>query len=177
MYIRRKVFSVAYDEVTGEEKLFSTTEILSEDAYMEKLYAEVEEEEKKNRIKGSAIGTGAATAIVGTGAAGAYGIDRAGQYLRRKRVEANLGKYNDAKSVVDSLKKDTKLIELPIGRENLKKAEERLKNIDYKKAGSIEKKLLKAGKFLRKNKKIAGGVALGTVATGAATGAAIGKKE
>lgn len=33
MYIRRKVFSVAVDQLTGEEKLFSTTEILSEEAY------------------------------------------------------------------------------------------------------------------------------------------------
>ena len=34
MYIRRKVFSVAYDE-NGEERLFSTTEFVNEDTYLE----------------------------------------------------------------------------------------------------------------------------------------------
>ena len=51
MYIRRKVFSVAYDEATGEEKLFSTTEIMSEEAYIEKLYAEAEKPTHK-KIRG-----------------------------------------------------------------------------------------------------------------------------
>jgi hypothetical protein len=47
MYIRRKAFSVAYDE-NGEEKLFSTTEIMSEEAYLEKLYSENEEQKEFN---------------------------------------------------------------------------------------------------------------------------------
>ena len=38
MYIRRKVYSTAIDE-NGEEKLFSTTEIMSEESYIEKLYS------------------------------------------------------------------------------------------------------------------------------------------
>jgi len=46
MYIRRKAFSVAIDE-NGEEKLFSTTEIINEDSYLEKLYAEAEKMSKK----------------------------------------------------------------------------------------------------------------------------------
>lgn len=55
MYIRRKAFSVAYNE-NGEEKLFSTTEIMSEEAYLEKLYSENEEqkefaEKKKKALK------------------------------------------------------------------------------------------------------------------------------
>jgi hypothetical protein len=45
MYIRRKVFSIAYDE-NGEEKLFSTTEIMSEESYLEKLYSENEEQKE-----------------------------------------------------------------------------------------------------------------------------------
>lgn len=45
MYIRRKAFSIAYDE-NGEEKLFSTTEIMSEEAYLEKLYSENEEQKE-----------------------------------------------------------------------------------------------------------------------------------
>ena len=35
MYIRRKVFSSVIDEETGEEKLFSTTEFINEDTYLE----------------------------------------------------------------------------------------------------------------------------------------------
>ena len=35
MYIKRKVFSVFTDEETGEERLYSTTEILSEESYLE----------------------------------------------------------------------------------------------------------------------------------------------
>ena len=51
MYIRRKVFSIAYDEATGEEKLFSTTEIMSEESYLEKLYSESEPEQKEFNSK------------------------------------------------------------------------------------------------------------------------------
>jgi hypothetical protein len=47
MYIRRKVFSVAYDETTGEEKLFSTTEIISEEAYLnQRNFTNLEEQKK-----------------------------------------------------------------------------------------------------------------------------------
>ena len=45
MYIRRKAYSVVIDE-NGEEKLFSTTEIMSEESYLEKLYSESESEQK-----------------------------------------------------------------------------------------------------------------------------------
>ena len=50
MYIRRKVFSTYIDEETGEEKLFSVNEIISEDEYVERLYAETAKEEKKKKI-------------------------------------------------------------------------------------------------------------------------------
>lgn len=50
MYIRRKVYSVAVDE-NGEEKLFSTTEIMSEESYLEKLYSENEPEQKEFNSK------------------------------------------------------------------------------------------------------------------------------
>lgn len=46
MYIRRKVFSTYIDE-NGEEKLFSTTEIMSEESYLEKLYSENELEQRE----------------------------------------------------------------------------------------------------------------------------------
>ena len=51
MYIRRKVFSTYIDEETGEEKLFSTTEIMSEESYLEKLYSENEPEQKEFNSK------------------------------------------------------------------------------------------------------------------------------
>lgn len=50
MYIRRKAFSVAIDE-NGEEKLFSTTEIMSEESYLERLYSEKEDDDKKESKK------------------------------------------------------------------------------------------------------------------------------
>jgi len=52
MYIRRKAYSVAVDE-NGEEKLFSTTEIMSEESHIEKLYAESEkkDDDKKESKK------------------------------------------------------------------------------------------------------------------------------
>ena len=50
MYIRRKVFSTYIDE-NGEEKLFSTTEIMSEESYLEKAYSESEPEQKEFNSK------------------------------------------------------------------------------------------------------------------------------
>ena len=49
MYIRRKVFSVVYDETTGEEKLFSVNEITNEEAYLEQ--HQFSEEKKKEGKK------------------------------------------------------------------------------------------------------------------------------
>jgi len=46
MYIRRKVFSTFIDTETGEERLFSTTEIMSEEEYIERMYSEEEDETK-----------------------------------------------------------------------------------------------------------------------------------
>ena len=51
MYIRRKVFSTYIDEETGEERLYSTTEIMSEESYLEKLYSENEPEQKEFNSK------------------------------------------------------------------------------------------------------------------------------
>ena len=88
MYIRRKVFSVAYDEATGEEKLFSTTEIMSEESYIEKLYAEAEAEDKKShRGRNIAIGAGAAGAGVAGVGGGIYGAKKLGEHIVNKAVE------------------------------------------------------------------------------------------
>ena len=179
MYIRRKVFSVAYDETTGEEKLFSTTEIISEEAYMEKLYAEAEEE--KSRGKGAAIGAGIAAGTVGTGAAGLYGAGKLGKHLQKKRVMEKL----DKRSTVNSLKNDEFLQKLrekegKYGKnsQRLAKAEEELSEAMKKKAGKVEKYAVKAGKLLKNNKKLAigAGAGAGAVAIGAGAGAAKGKK-
>lgn len=177
MYIRRKVYSVAYDEVTGEEKLFSTTEIMDEDSYIERLYAEAEEEEerpRKSRVKGAAIGAGIGLGAAGAGAgagylAGKYG-ERAARHLGDKRRD-----------------KESKIL----NELNGKSGEEytKLKNKADKLAneGKIEKALKYAGEKGRqatewvgksgKNKLIAGAAGLATVGAGAGAGALIGKKS
>lgn len=55
MYIRRKVFSTYIDEETGEEKMFSVNEIVSEEAYLEQHQFSEEKKEKKLRA-GDKIG-------------------------------------------------------------------------------------------------------------------------
>lgn len=58
MYIRRKVFSVALDEA-GEERLFSTCDIINEDDYLqEMMYSDeaVSEEQKEKLLKRIAKG-------------------------------------------------------------------------------------------------------------------------
>lgn len=50
MYIRRKVFSSVIDRLTGGERLFSTTEFINEDTYLEqKEYAEKDDTKLKLR--------------------------------------------------------------------------------------------------------------------------------
>ena len=45
MLIKRNVYFSAIDQETGEEKLFSVSEILTEDEYLERLYSETEAEQ------------------------------------------------------------------------------------------------------------------------------------
>jgi hypothetical protein len=93
MYIRRKVFSVAIDE-SGEEKLFSTTEIMSEDSYLEKIYAEAEAEKKSSTGKKVAIGAGATAAA---GAGGIYGAGKLGEKMVKSAAKkAKDQVYNDS---------------------------------------------------------------------------------
>jgi len=68
MYIRRKVFSVAIDETTGEEKLFSTTEVSS----------------KKDKAAKAAAAAGAVTLASG---ATIYGAKKLGEKLDKKGKE------------------------------------------------------------------------------------------
>lgn len=68
MYIKRNVYFSAVDQETGEERLFSTTEIMTEEAY---------QKEFGEKAKGAAYASGA---IAGTGAA-AYGTIKGSQKL------------------------------------------------------------------------------------------------
>ena len=45
MLIKRNVYFSAVDEETGEEKLFSVNEIMTEEEYLERLYSETEAEQ------------------------------------------------------------------------------------------------------------------------------------
>ena len=45
MLIKRNVYFSAIDQETGEERLFSVSEILTEDEYLERLYSETEAEQ------------------------------------------------------------------------------------------------------------------------------------
>ena len=69
MYIRRKVFSIALDE-NGEERLFSTKEIATE-------------EKKKGLSKGKKAAI-AAGALAGVGAAGIAGAKKLGKRISTK---------------------------------------------------------------------------------------------
>ena len=152
MYIRRKVFSVAIDE-NGEEKLFSTTEIMSEESYLEKAYAEAEAEKKSSTGKKVAIGAGATAGVGAAGVGGIYGAGKLGEKIRKNRILANRAEVKEAQSVIDSLKNDEALMKMKQGKESLSKAQEALKNAGTKKAGAVEKNLIKVGNLLKKVKK------------------------
>ena len=90
MYIRRKVFSVAIDAATGEEKLFSVNEVMNAETY-QKTFAkkEEEEEEKKSRkvANGAAKGAAATAGAAGVGAVGVYGAKKLTDRGLRKAIE------------------------------------------------------------------------------------------
>ena len=75
MYIRRKVFSVAFDE-NGEERYFSTNEIINEEDYLDEvLYSEKKKKEKKSHLgRNIALGTAGTAALAGGGIYGAKKI-------------------------------------------------------------------------------------------------------
>ena len=137
MYIRRKVFSVALDE-SGEERYFSTNEIINEEDYLDEvmysdydeddyldeyMYSDEEEDEKpkKKLSKGAkiAIGVGGGTAALG---GGIYGAKKLGRHMQDKAVEKvggrkqnlNLGQNAGARrkyKVGGALAKPAELIE------------------------------------------------------------------
>lgn len=202
MYIRRKVFSVIEDEY-GQERLFSTTEFINEDTYLDyRLYADTED-----ALAGAGAAGLTAAAIGGAGYGAHKGIQAAGKSLEKRRNK----RYN---KLVEDKTKDITI--LNNARENINNAEDLLKKAEkssgknsesYKaskkllkkfkdnynaekdrvidqmvknekleknEAGMIEKlakktgvKTSKAAKLVRENKKIAAGIAAGTVAAGA----------
>lgn len=64
MLIKRNVYFSAIDQETGEERLFSVSEILTEEEYQERIFSE--SNEKMSSRKKAAIAAGA---VLGTGAA------------------------------------------------------------------------------------------------------------
>jgi len=105
MLIKRNVYFSAVDEETGEERLFSVNEIMTEEEYLERMYSEEQRElgdkPKKNLIgnQSSYRGNGRAY-ILGGGEAGIIGR-AAGNYAATKA--ARQGKSDE--EVMDRGKK------------------------------------------------------------------------
>jgi len=94
MLIKRNVYFSAIDE-DGEERLYSTTEVMDEQDYIERLYAEAEDEEAVGGKKGlsslQAAGIGGAAAATATAGAGAglyFGGEKLGKHLEKRRKKA-----------------------------------------------------------------------------------------
>ena len=85
MYIRREVYFSAWDDMLGEERLFSTTELVPEEDYLDELLFSDDD----NPWKGAAVGGGLTAGALGAGAAGAYlGTKGLDAYVKRAK-EAN----------------------------------------------------------------------------------------
>ena len=86
MYIRRKVFSLAVDQETGEEKLFSTTDIQSQKEFSEKKAQKDKDTKAEKVAKAGAIGG----SVVALG-----GMSGALKDHARKEYHALMEKYHD----------------------------------------------------------------------------------
>lgn len=86
MLIVRDVYFSAYDE-NGEERLYSTTELISEEDYMEKLYAEAAAAEEAKKGAGEKLKS-AKSAIVDKAKAKAKGAGKWAKDLAVKGVDA-----------------------------------------------------------------------------------------
>lgn len=93
MYIRRKVFSVVTDE-NGEEKLFSTTEFINENEYLENLsnekyFSEDEENDGLSKKQKAAIATAVTAALATTAVIGGKKLkNRLGKKLVENKLPA-----------------------------------------------------------------------------------------
>ena len=92
MYVKRNVYFSAVDQKTGEEKLFSTTEIIPEESY-QKEFAEKKEEEqpKKGLVKKVAKGAGIAAGGTAAVAGAAYGGEKLANVAGEKVVKKLTG--------------------------------------------------------------------------------------
>lgn len=137
MYIRREVYFSAWDDMLGEERLFSTTELVPEEDYLDELLFSDDD----NPWKGAAVGGGLTAGALGAGAAGAYlGTKGLDAYVKRAR-EANTKYTKTGRTAWNNLSAD----EL----ENMLK-EDAWKNAE---AGSWQKaEKAQAEKLLRKLK-------------------------
>jgi hypothetical protein len=93
MYIRRKVFSLAVDQETGEEKLFSTTDIPQKE-FSEKKAQKDKDTKAEKAAKATTIGG----ATVGLGA----GV--AGLSLDTKKLGKKIEDYELKKGALDNVK-------------------------------------------------------------------------
>ena len=141
MYIRRKVFSVALDE-NGEERYFSTNEIINEEDYLDEvLYSEKKEKEKKSHLgRNIALGTAGTAALAG---GGIYAADRIGKNIEYK----NLAKWAETnpnnEKVLEELEK-----KIAKGRKLRKPAETIVDSSKY-----VGEKAKEAGKYVGKKAK------------------------
>lgn len=160
MYIRRKAYSVAYDE-NGDERLFSTTEIMNEESYLEKLYSEKSEKDKKKSKIASGVATGLGAGAIVAGVKSKNALEKAKEIANSYNRNALLNKYDKR------IAAKTGTTVLPFGgvmgdSEKVKKAEElskRHKRVVQNAVNKLANKSLKLG---------ATGLALGTAGLGAA---------
>ena len=153
MYIRRKVFSVALDEY-GEERYFSTNEIMGEEDYLDEVM--YSDDEKSHLGRNIAIGTGAAAAL---GGGGIYAAKKIGKKMVEKNSAGQVGA-------------DVKKYER--GQALQKPADWIVKKVKGGKA-LIVNKYTGAKQWVSAHKLAAAGIAVGTIAAGA--GAAYGIKK
>jgi hypothetical protein len=160
MYIRRKVFSLAVDQETGEEKLFSTTDYQSQKEFSEKKAQKDKDTKAEKAAKATTIGG----ATVGLGA-GAVSL---GAEIGRKKVKKATNQLEMEKAnILDKAKKAT------VGGKTiptLTKNQEA--DLEIKKAA--QKKLQKIDKVLEKVSKK--GTKAGIAGVGASVAGAVAYK-
>lgn len=185
MYIRRKVFSVVVDETTGEQKLFSTNEIMDEEAYLQKIYAEAEEEETSSKKanakeiakeagKGAAVGASGAGAILGGMALGGKVAKNMGRGRELAAAKARRKVIQEGNTLAQ--KELQKWGGRAVGREQaakiMRNAAATAKNtIKAADAGKAEKAMASASKFVKNNKAGAAAVIAAAALTAGAANA------
>lgn len=180
MYIKRNVYFSAIDQETGEEKLFSVNEIISESDY-QKMFAEAAEEKKSSKAKTAAKVAGGTAAGATVLAGGAYGgeklLNKAGEAVV-KSVTGKRGENGKFRKLTANEKKirdlaikarDTKTIQNFAG-DTANKAKE-----GATRAGKAAKEgAVKAGKVAKDQAVKLGSGALKTIKANPKTAAAVG---